>query len=42
MDLSPVLYVLSKAVSYTEFVMEFCIYDDVLDTIWITDKKFTF
>ena len=27
------------SVSFIEFLMEFCIYDDILDTIWITDKK---
>ena len=29
----------SKSVSYIEFLMDFCIYDDILATILITDKK---
>ena len=28
-----------KSVSIIEFLMDFCIYDDILDTIQITDKK---
>ena len=28
-----------KSVSFIEFLMEFCMYDDILDTIWITNKK---
>ena len=28
-----------KSVSFTEFLMDFCIYDNILDTILITDKK---
>ena len=28
-----------KSVNFIEFLMDFCIYDDILDTIWITDKK---
>ena len=31
-----------KAISFIELFMDFCIYgsyDDILDTIWITDKK---
>ena len=28
-----------KAVSFIEFLMDFCIYDDILNAIWITDKK---
>ena len=29
----------SQSVSFIEFLMDFCIYDDILDTILITDKK---
>ena len=36
--ISPVLYVLSKLCS-NEFLTDFCIYDDILGTIRITDKK---
>ena len=28
-----------KSVSFIEFLMDFCIYDNILNTIWITDKK---
>ena len=28
-----------NSVSCIEFLMDFCIYDDILDTVWITDKK---
>ena len=28
-----------KSVNFIEFLMGFCIYDDILDTIQITDKK---
>ena len=28
-----------KSVSFIEFHMDFCIHDDMLDTIWITYKK---
>ena len=28
-----------ESVNFIEFLMEFCIYDDLLDTIQITDKK---
>ena len=28
-----------KSVSFIEFFMDFCIYDDILDTIQFTDKK---
>ena len=28
-----------KSVTCIEFFMDFCIYDDILDTIQITDKK---
>ena len=28
-----------KPVSFIEFLMDFCIYDDILDAIQITDKK---
>ena len=28
-----------KSVSFIELLMDFCTYDDILDTIWITDKK---
>ena len=29
-----------KSYSFIEFLMDLCIiYDDILDTIWITDKK---
>ena len=28
-----------ESVNFMEFLMEFCIYDDLLDTIQITDKK---
>ena len=34
-----VLYVLSKSVSFIEFLMDFCTYDDILGTIWVTDKR---
>ena len=27
-----------KSVSFIEFLMDFCIYNDILDTIWITDN----
>ena len=36
--LSPVLYVLHKSVSFSEFLMDFCICDYILDTICITDE----
>ena len=29
----------AKAVSVIEFLTNYCIYGDILDTIWITDKK---
>ena len=29
----------SGSVNFIEFLMDFCIYDDILDTIQITDKK---
>ena len=29
----------SKSVKFIEFLMDFCIYDDILDMIQITDKK---
>ena len=28
-----------KSVSFIEFFMDCCTYNDILDTIWITDKK---
>ena len=28
-----------KSVSFIKFLMDFCIYDDIVDTILITDKK---
>ena len=28
-----------KSVSFIELLMDFCIYDDILGTIWITDIK---
>ena len=28
-----------KSVSFIEFLMDFGTYDDILDTLWITDKK---
>ena len=28
-----------KSVSFIEFLMDFCTYDDILHTIWITDRK---
>ena len=28
-----------KSISFIEFLMDFCIYDDILDTIWIANKK---
>ena len=28
-----------NSVNLIEFLMDFCIYDDILDTILITDKK---
>ena len=28
-----------KSVNFTEFLMDFCIYDDILDTIQIINKK---
>ena len=28
-----------KSVIFIEFLMDFCICDDIIDTIWITDKK---
>ena len=39
-NLSPVLYLLSKICQFIEFLMSFCVYDDILDKRWITDKKF--
>ena len=30
----------AQSASFIEFLMDFCIYDDILDTIQITDKKF--
>ena len=41
--LAPVLYVLAsypKSVSFVEFLINFCTYDDILDTIWITGKSY--
>ena len=29
-----------KSVSFIEFLMDFCIYDDILDTLWSTDKSY--
>ena len=29
----------AKVVSFIELLMDFCMYDDILDTILITDKK---
>ena len=29
----------SKSINFIEFLMDFCIYDDILDMIQITDKK---
>ena len=29
----------SKSVNIIEFLMDFCIYDDILDMLEITDKK---
>ena len=28
-----------KSVNYIEFLMDLCIYDDILDALWLTDKK---
>ena len=28
-----------KSVSFIDFLMDLCIYDDILDVIWITAKK---
>ena len=28
-----------ESVSFIEFLMDLCIYDDILDAIWIADKK---
>ena len=28
-----------KSVNFIEFPMDFCIYNEILDTNWITDKK---
>ena len=28
-----------KSASFIEFLMDVCIYDDISDAIWITDKK---
>ena len=28
-----------KSVSFIAFLMAFCTYDDILDTLWITDEK---
>ena len=30
----------AQSVSFIEFLMDFCIYDDILDTTRITDKTF--
>ena len=30
----------SKAVSFIEFLIDICNYDDILDKIWITDKRY--
>ena len=30
-----------KSVCFIEFLMDFCTYDDILDTIQIKDKNFT-
>ena len=29
----------AKSISFIELLMDFCIFDDILDTIRITDKK---
>ena len=29
-----------KSVSFIEFLMDYCTYDDILDNIWITDKSY--
>ena len=45
---SPLAYIMArilfcmcyaKSVSSIEFLMDFCIYDDILDMIQVTDKK---
>ena len=28
-----------KSVSFIDFLMDLCMYDDILDAVWITDKK---
>ena len=35
-------YVLSQICGFIEFLMNLCIYDDILDALWITDKKLHF
>ena len=39
--MAPILFYMCypKSVSFIKFLMDFCIYDDILDTRWITDKK---
>ena len=37
--ISPFLCVLSKSVSFIEFLMDLCIYDEILNAIRVTDKK---
>ena len=37
--LSPVCMCYPNSVSFIEFFMDFCIYDEILNTICITDKK---
>ena len=32
-------YALHQICGFIEFLMDVCIYNDILDTIWITDKK---
>ena len=29
----------TKSVNFIEFLMDFCIYDDILDMLQVTDKK---
>ena len=29
-----------KSAGFIEFLMDFCMYDDILDTVRITDKKY--
>ena len=30
-----------QSVSFIEFLMDFCTYNDILDTIWITEKSYS-